>query len=84
MKLTLEALTVIDAIDRCGSYAAAAEELHKVPSALSHVVQKVEADLGVTVFNRTGHRARLTDTGRIRPHIGSSLSVGTQIIMVKR
>ncbi|MFC6522771.1 LysR family transcriptional regulator [Undibacterium arcticum] len=39
MKLTLEALQAIDAIERRGSYAAAADELHKVPSALSYIVQ---------------------------------------------
>ena len=65
MKLTLEALEAIDAIERRGSYAAAAEELHKVPSALTYIVQKLESDLGVTVFDRTGHRAKLTDTGRV-------------------
>lgn len=65
MKLTLEAIEAIDAIERRGSYAAAADELHKVPSALTYIVQKLEADLGVTVFDRTGHRAKLTDTGRV-------------------
>ncbi len=33
--LTLEALRVMDAIDRRGSFAAAADELGRVPSALS-------------------------------------------------
>jgi DNA-binding transcriptional LysR family regulator len=54
MKITLEALEVIDAIERRGSYAAAAEELHKVPSAVSYIVNKLEADLGVMVFDRAG------------------------------
>ena len=34
--LTLEAIRVLDAIDRRGSFAAAADELGKVPSALSY------------------------------------------------
>ncbi|WP_252153130.1 LysR family transcriptional regulator, partial [Escherichia coli] len=34
--LTLEALRVMDAIDRRGSFAAAADELGRVPSALSY------------------------------------------------
>ncbi|WP_147642704.1 LysR family transcriptional regulator, partial [Morganella morganii] len=34
--LTLESLRVMDAIDRRGSFAAAAEELGRVPSALSY------------------------------------------------
>ena len=40
--LTLEAIRVLDAIDRRGSFAAAADELGKVPSALSYTVQKLE------------------------------------------
>lgn len=73
MKLTLEALEAIDAIARKGSYAAAAEELHKVPSAISYTVQKLEADLGVTVFDRSGHRARLTRTGELLLRHGREL-----------
>ena len=38
--LTLEALRVMDAIDRRGSFAAAADELGCVPSALSYTMQK--------------------------------------------
>jgi DNA-binding transcriptional LysR family regulator len=64
MKLTLDALTVLDAIDRRGSFAAASEELHRVPSAISYTVQKLEQDLDATVFNRSGHRAVLTPAGK--------------------
>ncbi|MBV8657394.1 MAG: LysR family transcriptional regulator [Burkholderiales bacterium] len=63
MRISLESLRVLDAIDRCGTFAAAADELHKVPSSLSYLVQKLESDLGITVFDRSGHRARLTPTG---------------------
>ena len=64
MRLSLDALLVIDAIDRKGSFAAAAEELHRVPSALTYSVQKLEQDLGVDLFDRRGHRAVLTAAGR--------------------
>ncbi len=64
MRLTLDALAVLDAIDRKGSFAAAAEELYRVPSAITYTVQKLEQDLGVTVFDRGGHRARLTPAGQ--------------------
>ena len=64
MRLSLDALLVIDAIDRKGSFAAAAEELHRVPSALTYSVQKLEQDLGVELFDRRGHRAVLTAAGR--------------------
>ncbi len=64
MRLTLDALTVLDAIDRKGSFAAAAEELHRVPSAMTYAVQKLEEDLDVLLFDRRGHRAQLTDAGK--------------------
>lgn len=63
MRLTLDALAVLDAIDRKGSFAAAAKELYRVPSAITYAVQKLEQDLGVTVFERSGHRAVLTPAG---------------------
>jgi DNA-binding transcriptional LysR family regulator len=64
MKLTLDGLEVLDAIDRRGSFAAAAEELHRVPSAITYSVQQMEESLGVPVFDRRGHRAKLTEAGR--------------------
>ena len=63
MRLTLDALAVLDAIDRRGSFAAAAEELHRVPSAVTYTLQKLEQDLDVTLFDRSGHRAKLTVAG---------------------
>lgn len=63
MKLTLEALQVLDAIEQHGSFAAAAEALFKVPSALTYTVQKLEQSLGVAIYDRSGHRARLTPAG---------------------
>ncbi len=62
--ITIDALRVIDAIDRKKSFAAAANELYRVPSAISYTVQKLEEDLGVEIFNRSGHRAALTPAGR--------------------
>ena len=62
--ITIEALKVLDAIDRCGSFAAAANELHRVPSAISYTIQKMEEDLDVALFDRSGHRAALTAAGR--------------------
>jgi DNA-binding transcriptional LysR family regulator len=64
MKLSLEALEALDAIDRHGSFAAAARGLHRVPSAVTYTVQKLEQDLEVQLFDRRGHRAVLTDAGR--------------------
>ena len=62
--ITLEALTVLDAIERRGSYASAAEELNKVPSALSYIVQKLEDQIGVTIFQKQGRKSVLTPAGK--------------------
>jgi DNA-binding transcriptional LysR family regulator len=64
MPLALDALLVLDAIDRRGSFAAAAAELHRVPSAITYTVRRLEDELGVALFDRRGHRARLTAAGR--------------------
>ena len=63
--LTLEALRVMDAIDRRGSFAAAADELGRVPSALSYTMQKMEEELDVVLFDRSGHRTKFTNVGRM-------------------
>jgi DNA-binding transcriptional LysR family regulator len=64
MRLTLESLQVLDAIDRKGSFALAANELHRVPSAITYSVRQLEEGLGIELFDRAGHRAVLTEAGR--------------------
>lgn len=64
MTLSLEGLEVLDAIDRRGSFAGAAAELHRVPSAVTYTVRRLEEGLGVALFDRTGNRATLTEAGR--------------------
>lgn len=62
--ITIEALQILDAIERRGSFAKAAEELNKATSALSYGVQKLEEQLSITVFERQGRRSVLTPAGR--------------------
>jgi DNA-binding transcriptional LysR family regulator len=64
LRLSLEALQILDAIDRRGSFAKAAAELHRVPSTISYTVGKLEDDLAVQVFERHGPRVLLTPAGR--------------------
>lgn len=64
MRLSLESIQVLDAIDRKGSFAGAATELHRVPSAITYSIRQLEEGLGVELFDRRGHRAVLTDAGR--------------------
>jgi len=71
--LTLDALRVLDAIARRGSFAAAADELHRVTSAVSYTVQKLEEDLGIPLFDRSGQRAKLTAAGQLLIERGHEL-----------
>ena len=64
MRLSIDSLEVLDAIDRKGSFAAAAHDLHRVPSAITYSVRQLEEGLGVELFDRRGHRAVLTEAGR--------------------
>ncbi|VAW70310.1 Transcriptional regulator, LysR family [hydrothermal vent metagenome] len=64
MKITLDALLVLDAIHRQGSFAAAADRLHRVPSAITYSMKKLEQDLDTALFDRAGHRAKLTESGQ--------------------
>ncbi len=61
--LTPDALVMMDAIARSGSFAAAARELGKVPSALTYSVRQLEDALDVLLFDRRSGQAVLTAAG---------------------
>jgi DNA-binding transcriptional LysR family regulator len=61
--LTPEALAMMDAIAKAGSFAAAARELGKVPSALTYSVRQLEDALDVLLFDRKSGQAQLTAAG---------------------
>lgn len=61
--LTPDALEMMDTIERTGSFAAAARELGKVPSALTYSVRQLEDALDVLLFDRRSRQARLTAAG---------------------
>lgn len=63
MRWSLDGLEALDAIDRHGSFSAAAAALGKAQSAVSYAVRALEDALGVALFDRSGHRARLTPEG---------------------
>jgi len=76
--ITLEALEVLNAIDRKGSFAAAANILYKVPSAITYTIQKLEQDLGVSLFVKQGRQSVLTPAGRILLEQGRELLVAAE------
>ena len=53
----------MDTIARTGSFAAAARELGKVPSALTYSVRQLEDALDVLLFDRRSRQAQLTAAG---------------------
>lgn len=73
MRLTLEALEVLDAIDRKGSFAAAADSLYKVQSKVSYTVRKLEEDIGVPIFIKEGRKSVLTPAGKVLLEQGRAL-----------
>lgn len=58
-------LEMLDAVARLGSFTAAAEVLHKVPSAISYSVRQIESELGVVLFRRLPRKVELTPAGEL-------------------
>ena len=62
--LTLDQMRAFVAVAEAGSFRAAAVRLSRVQSAVSHAIANLETELGVALFDRTGHRPTLTVEGR--------------------
>lgn len=58
------ALRAFESAVRCGTFAAAANDLLLTPTAISHQVRKLEEHLGVRLFHRVGRHVIVTDAGR--------------------
>ena len=71
--LSPDALQMVITIARTGSFAAAARELGKVPSALTYSVRQLEDALDVLLFDRRSRQARLTAAGEELLREGSLL-----------
>ncbi|QNA86678.1 LysR family transcriptional regulator [Sphingomonas sp. So64.6b] len=63
--LTLDQLRVLVTIAENGSFSAAGRKLRRAQSAISQAVATLEEVHGVTLFDRAGHRPRLTGVGRV-------------------
>lgn len=58
-----ESLEIVRAVAHFRNFTAAAKHLHKVPSAISYTVRKLEERLGVQLFLRDSKRVELTPAG---------------------
>jgi len=76
--MNLQQLQYVLAAIEHGSFSAAAESLHLAQPSLSEQVRRLEAELGVALFQRVGRGLVLTEAGRaLRPHAEAALaSVG--------
>lgn len=62
---SLRGLQAFEAIGRCGSVTAAAEDLGVSPGAVSQLVRNLEQCLGLTLLERRGRRVELSSWGRL-------------------
>lgn len=63
--VTLDQLQAFSAVATRGGFSAASAYLHKSQPAITKLVQNLEEELGVALFDRAGYRAQLTDAGRL-------------------
>lgn len=72
-RITLEQWRALQAVVEGGSYARAAEALHKSQSTITYAVQRIQALLDVKVFQIRGRRAVLTEAGQVLYRRASTL-----------
>jgi len=63
--MDLEQLRQLVAVDEAGTMSGAAQRAHVTQPSLSRSMQRLEADLGCELFDRTRNSARLTEAGRV-------------------
>ncbi|MGH7295415.1 MAG: helix-turn-helix domain-containing protein, partial [Polyangiaceae bacterium] len=61
--VTIEQLRTLRAVAETGSFTAAARKLGRVPAAVSQSIDRLETQLGLRLFDRSGRSPRLTRHG---------------------
>jgi len=72
-KITLDQWSVLQEVVECGSYAKAAERLHRSQSTLSYAIRQIERLAAVQVFTLQGRKAELTSAGEALYRQGKKL-----------
>jgi len=62
--VTLDQINILLAIVDEGSFSKAAKKLNRAQSAVTYGIQKLEAQVGLSLFDRTAYRPALTEAGR--------------------
>jgi DNA-binding transcriptional LysR family regulator len=63
--LSLDQLRVLVTISDTGSFSATGRKLRRAQSAISQIVAALEGAQGVLLFDRSGHRPKLTEVGNV-------------------
>jgi DNA-binding transcriptional LysR family regulator len=84
-RLALRDFDAVLAVARRGSFRQAAVDLGMSTTTLSHMIARIEAELGVRLFNRTTRSVALTDAGRLFvDRLGPSLQDVREVIEIVR
>ena len=62
--LTLDQIRVFLSVVDEGSFPKAAKSLNRAQSAVTYAIRKLEAEIGVSLFDRSAYRSVLTPAGR--------------------
>src|SRR5580692_8701985 len=63
--VTIEQLRTLRAVAEAGSFSAAARKLGRVQAAVSQSIDRLEVQLGLRLFDRSGRVPRLTHHGEV-------------------
>ncbi|MBU2646753.1 LysR family transcriptional regulator [bacterium] len=63
--MTLDQLEMLEAIVLTGSFMQASQKLHKTQPSISVGIKKMEAEYGITLFDRSQYRPTLTQAGKV-------------------
>jgi DNA-binding transcriptional LysR family regulator len=84
-RTTLEQWRVLQAIVEYGGFAQAAEALHRSQSSISYTVGRLQEQLGVTLLEIHGRRAKLTEAGEaLLRHAGELLDEALKLEQLAR
>jgi LysR family pca operon transcriptional activator len=80
MRMQLQDLEVFLAVARKGTLAAAVDDVHRTPSALSKCIRRLEEALGTELFDRSGARLQLSAGGeRLRTRAQHLVDLGREL-----
>lgn len=81
MTINLDSLALLELIEARGSFAAAALALNKAPSAITYQLRQLEESLDVLIYDRSGHKAKLTPAGQALLEEGRKLLENSEALI---